>query len=1069
MKIQDRINIVGFLLLLLLMGTSGTGWSQQSRMVEGTVRDLDGNPISATIRHAGGLRLAVNGAFSFELSRLPDTLRFTAVGFAVVTRVVTGPGTIHVQMSPVVQDIKEVVVSTGYQTLNPNEVTGTITLIDEKTIQSRVGGTILDRILGHSSGITQLVGKQEAGTGILIRGLGTINGPLEPLIVLDGFIYDGDIDNINPNDVEHVSILKDASAASIWGARAGNGVIVITTKKGKFDQPMQVSFQMDQSLQRPANLDTQWGLDAKTEIEMEKYLFEMGHFNNTIRSRPYQQLTPVLEILLQQREGKLTQSEADRAIAFWEKQDTKKNYLEEFYTQARHQNYNLQFTGGSERNNYMMGASYSHNLSELHARSSRLNIRFNNQYKITDKLSLAANLQLSQQKQRDGRPAYGTITPMNRRINYLAFRDDEGQPLPIDREYRGSYTDSIGAGRFLDWKYYPAEDYMHTDRTTNKMELFSTVSLGYNPFSNLSLTGSFQYQIQTRDQSSHNGIDSYYTRNLINQFTQINANTGVLSYVVPMGGILQSTSASVNSFTWRGQANFKERFGGHLISAMAGVELKGSGTRSTIHATQYGYFEDPLAHTLVDAMTRYPHFITGAQVRVGGSSSLQRTDYRFASFYGNVAYSYLNRYLLTASARKDGSNVFGANTNDRWTPLWSAGMGWEISNEDFYQDRVFSKMKVVATYGVSGNVDMTKTASPIGFYGTNSLTQLRYARISTINNPDLRWERLSQVSARIDLEHKSRRMFSSINLFKKYGSDLYAQAPFDFTGWGLSSTILRNAASMQGYGVELDLRTINLKSTDFEWSSSLFFNWNDNKTTAYYVGTNYSELAQLLTYGSGNRINPVIGKSLYSVAAYKWAGLDEYGNPVGYLNGEPSTDYLQMLVYGRQQGDNITYLGSGTPLFFGSLSNQVRYQSLTISMNLGYHLAYFIRKGYQLANGVVNGSFHKDFAKRWQTSGDEKSTSVPAFLYPVNTQRETFYAASEVHIIPGDHIRLDHIKANYTFNTSHWARPFRQIDFSVGLENGPLLWKKNKFGLDPSFPDGNDPQIRWTTGLRVQF
>lgn len=147
------------MLLFFLTGLSHLVLAQQPWTIGGTVRDLDGNPISATIRHAGGSRLAVNGEFSFELSGLPDTLRFTAVGFAVVTRVVTEPGMIHVRMSPVVQEMEEVVVSTGYQTLNPNEVTGTITLIDEKAIQSRVGGTILDRILGHSSGITQLVGK----------------------------------------------------------------------------------------------------------------------------------------------------------------------------------------------------------------------------------------------------------------------------------------------------------------------------------------------------------------------------------------------------------------------------------------------------------------------------------------------------------------------------------------------------------------------------------------------------------------------------------------------------------------------------------------------------------------------------------------------------------------------------------------------------------------------------------------------------------------------------------------------------------------------------------------------
>lgn len=1054
-----------YILLWILLGLSHHVVAQQGQPIQGTVMDLDGHPVSATIRHAGGARLAVDGLFSFEVYRLPDTLSFTAVGFETVTRVITQATVLHVRMTPIVQKIDEVIVHTGYQTLRPNEITGSIDLIDEKTIQGRVGGNILDRILGHSSGINQRVGKQETGTGIMVRGLGTINGPLDPLIVLDGFIYDGDINNINPSDIESVSILKDASATSIWGARAGNGVIVITSKKGKFDQPMQVSFQMDQSIQKPATLDSQWGVDAGIEIEMEKYLFDLGYFDSSIRSRPYQPLTPVLDILLQQREGRITAEEADRAIAFWEGQDAKRNYLDEFYRTAHAQNYSLQLSGGSERINYMLGTSYTHHTSELHARSNRLNIRLNNQYRITPKLLLGTNLHLTHYRESGGRPAYGTITPMNRQINYLAFRDDEGHPLAIDKNYRGRFTDGVGDGQLLDWKYYPAEDYRHIDRQLDRMELFTTVSLGYNPIPSLGFTGSFQYQVQSREQRTHNSIDSYFARDFINQFTRIDPATGVVSYVVPLGGILQSNSASVNSFTWRGQANFREQFGSHVLHAIAGFELKGSGTRSKTHPYLYGYSEDPLAHTLVDVMNPYPHFITGAQIRVGSSNTLNRTDYRFASFYGNLSYSYLNRYLLTGSLRRDGSNVFGANTNDRWTPLWSTGLGWDISNEDFYSDRVFSRMKLVATYGASGNVDMTKTASPIASYNTNALTRLKFARVSTINNPDLKWERLAQLSARLELEHKSRRISSIINVFKKYGSDLYAQAPYDFTGWGVSSTIIRNAAKMEGYGVELDLRTINIQKESFHWHTALFFNWNDNRTTDYYAATNYSELSQLL--GGGNKINPIIGKPLYSIVGYRWAGLDDEGNPMGYLQGEPSTDYQAIITEGRDEGGNINYYGSSIPRFFGSLSNELSYGRFSLAFSINYNFGYFVRKTSMADLNVVNGKFHVDYLNRWQNPGDE--TEIPAFVYPVDTRRSAFYTPSEINVIPGDHIRLDFIRGIYSVRTTQWNYPFRQFDISVGVEDCPVLWTKNRYGLDPNFLNGNDPKPRYSVGVKLQF
>lgn len=1060
------------ILLLILLFKCHLGFSQRTTIrIEGTVTDLDGNPVNSTIRHSAGSQLVINGEFSFDLKRVPDTVRFTAVGFATVVRVINSSTFLRIRMTPETQDLEEVIVNTGYQSLSPHEFTGSIALIDEKSIQMKVGGNILDRIVGHSSGLMQLVGKTEQSgsqaNGLLVRGLGTINGPIEPLIILDGFIYDGDINNINPNDVASVSILKDASAASIWGARAGNGVIVIVTKSGRFNQSMQVSFQTDQSLQRPAQLNTQYGISAMEEIEIERFLFEQGYFETRFRT-PYNPLTPIQEILLQHRQGKLSEAEVEQRIAFWAGQNARQNYLDEFYTNSYNQNYNLQINGGSDRNAYLIGGSYSHKLSETYNQNSRLNVRLNNQFKISDRISLATNVQLSKIENVYGRPSYGTYRPGGREASYLAFRDENGNPIPLDLHYRGSYTDSIGAGKLLDWKHYPADNYRHIDSRNDQLELFSVINLAYSPIRSLKLNGSFQYQIQNSDQVDHSNINEYNSRNTINQYTQFDPDKGTLSYVVPLGGIYNSRDASIHSFTWRGQANFREQYDAHTINSIIGIELKGTGTGSQIHATQYGYQEDPLTYVQVDAMTRYPHFITGSPVRIGGSTGLSRTDYRFVSLYGNLAYSYLNRYTFTGSVRRDGSNVFGANVNDRWTPLWSAGIGWDISNEPFFEGNLISKLKAVVTYGVSGNVDMTKTASPIGSYSTNPLTGYRFARITNINNPDLRWEKLSQFSMRIDLQDKSRRITSSFNFFKKYGRDLYGQAPYDFTGWGASSTIVRNVASMEGYGVEMDLKSINYRNSNFEWSSFLFSNWNENVTTEYYKETDYSDLLVLMT--NGNRINPVIGKPLYSISAYKWGGLDENGNPMGFVDGVSSTDYMAINEFARVDGDNIRYIGATTPRFFGTVANHIRYRSISLSIGIGFHLGYFVKKGNLSSSAIVNGgAIHVDYLKRWQNKGDERITDIPSFVYPVDSNRDYFYGSSEVHVIPADHLKMDYLRINYALNTTQWSMPFKQFDVNFGLENGPLLWKKNELGLDPNHVEGNNSQILWSGGIKVHF
>lgn len=1064
-----KCGMKAFLIYFLLCSNIVLSHAQENNIVKCTVQDLDDNFLTVFIRYSGKTSQHTSGKFELTIQSFPDTIQFLAYGYATVTRIVHGPTALNIRMTPISQQLEEVLISTGYQTLNPNEANGAITTLTESDLRKRVSGNILDRIMGHSSGITKMIGKQESafGTGVLVRGLGTINGPLEPLIVLDGFIYDGNIENINPNDVAHVSILKDASAASIWGARAGNGVIVITTKKGDYNQPLQVSFQSNQSLQRPSNLSRYVGVDAKTEIEIEKFLYEKGYFNSALRT-PYSPLTPIVNLLVQHTEGKISEEQFKQSLSFWEKQDAKENYLNEFYRNAYTQNYNLQFNGGAEKVNYMFGTSFSRNINELSADVQNLNLRFNNQYKISNKLSFGTNFYLTRNTNKSGRPSYGSIRlGGNRRSNYLAFRDVEGNPLSIDYGFRNTYTDSIGVNKLLDWKFYPAVDDFFVDRNIRRVELNSSAILSYRLLSNLNIDASLQYQISEQDQPIHYKIDSYYTRNLINSYTQENPTTGVLTFPVPKGGILTNTASSINSFTYRGQVNFKEVFNGHWINAMVGIEFRGSGKRLKIEDNHYGYFEDPLSYSIVDNMAFYRHYINGGQIRLGKSNSIQKTDYRFISMYGNFSYNYLNRYILTGSLRSDGSNVFGANVNDRWTPLWSAGIGWDLSNEDFFDSTTLSKLKLVGTYGVSGNVDMTKTASPIGSVSVNSLTNLPTMRISNVNNPELSWEKQSQLSIRTEIENYSKRVRAAVSFFKKYGSDLYAQAPYDFTGWGNSATILQNVAKMEGSGVEIDLNTINLTRKNFKWNTSLYFNWNDNKTTEYYNNSGYSDMSLLL--GSGDRINPLVGKSLYGMAAYLWNGLNEQGDPIGYINGKESVDYQGIYSYGVSNGDNIQYIGSGTPTYYGTLSNQLNFRSFSLAIGLRYDMGYYFRKSSMIANGIIGGTIHVDYLRRWQNPGDEMITDIPRFSYPLNSLRESFYQQSTVHALPGDHIRLDHIRLNYLLNTSQWHVPFRSFQISLGLENGPAIWIKNKYKIDPHFIGGDESKIIWSFGANIKL
>lgn len=1065
-----KMRMLGSMLMLLGMVTGPSSVWAQGR-VHGTVHDLEGRPVIGTVFCSSSVSIVKDGVFEITPLHFPDTIRITAMGFAAVTRIIHGPGTLSIRMTPTDTQLEEVVISTGYQTASPNEINGSVALITSDMLSSRTTGNILERIQGHASGLTTLVGKRETadgGSGVLVRGLGTLHGPIEPLIVLDGFIYDGDIDNIDPNTVDHVTILKDAAASSIWGARAGNGVIVITTKKGQFNQRIRISVQADRSIQAPPALSETYRVGAATHIEMEKFLFDQGYFDQRIRNTPYLGLSPVVDLLARQRDGQISQTDFDRELAFWAKQDARENYLDAFYTTAHTQNLGLQINGGSERNSYMMGASYHDRNGNLYDRNRRLNLRINNQFRIIDNLTLSTNVQLAHHHTQSGRSGYGTFRPGGRTIDYLAFRDGQGDILPLDINYKGRYTDSIGEGILLDWKYYPTEEYRYIDSYNNRLDLFSTIGVTYRAFTWLDLSGSFQYQIQNSRQVVHTKEDSYFSRDLINQFTQVHPVTGVVSYVVPLGGLYNSSEASVGSFAWRGQANFDHHVNGHRITGIVGMELRGSGTSSRAHARLHGYQDDPLAYNHIDLHTRYPHFITGALASVGvGSNELSRTDYRFVSYYGNIAYTYLNRYTLSGSARRDGSNLFGVHTNDRWKPLWSAGLGWNISNEPFYAANYLSDLKAVFSYGRSGNVDMTKTALPIAAISTHHETGLRFAGITAINNPELRWEQQDQLSLRLEGQVKNRKLKGSLGFFKKYGTDLYGDAPYDFTGWGVSRTLVRNVASMEGYGLELDLHASYMERNRFKWTGGWYLTWNENKTTAYYISSNNHDLARLLV--DGTSINPVIGYSLYAIAARKWAGLDGAGNPMGYLEGKPSTDYQAINLEGRSTGDNIVYMGSATPRYYGSMFTELHYGPVRLSVGLNFHFGYYLKKNYFSSGSAINSAIHQDYLKRWQQPGDELITDIPAFVYPVVTNRDSFYGVAEPNVIPGDQIRLDYVRLKYGMDTSQWKHPFRYMEINMGMENGGLLWKKNKSGVDPNFISGNQTSMIWSFGINAQF
>jgi hypothetical protein len=351
----------------------------------------------------------------------------------------------------------------------------------------------------------------------------------------------------------------------------------------------------------------------------------------------------------------------------------------------------------------------------------------------------------------------------------------------------------------------------------------------------------------------------------------------------------------------------------------------------------------------------------------------------------------------------------------------------------------------------------------------NSINGFPSEEIVVINNPGLSWERSYQTNIRMDFITQGNVLSGSIEYYHKKGTNLYAPIPYDYTTWGLSANITANVADMKGNGVDVVIHSLNLNS-HFKWTTDFLFNYNDSRTTAYY--TNQSTLPYYLL-GNGNTINPIVGKPLYAIAAYKWGGLDAQGNPQGYINGTRGTDYAAIDENAYEKGlesGSFRYIGPANPPVFGSLLNAFSYKGFALSFNITYKFGYYLFRPSLSYSGLVNyGTGGTDYQKRWQNPGDENKTDVPSFIYPVDESRESFYAGSEINVIKGDHIRLQFINVSWSLPGNKSGLPFRSLQFYCNVANLGILWRANKYHVDPDFT-GKIPEPKtFSFGIRSNF
>ncbi|MBL1408352.1 SusC/RagA family TonB-linked outer membrane protein [Sphingobacterium faecale] len=1020
--------------------------------VRGRVVDSLGKPLTGASINVKGFKLTTstnhNGEFSLDGVEEDAVLVVSYVGY-IQQEIRASIKPVTIILVSVSSEIDAVDVHTGYQEIPKERATGSFEQINNKLLNRSNSSDIIGRL----KGITPSLLFDERGDGepkLSIRGRSTIYANDQPLIVLDNFPYEGDIQGINPNDIETVTVLKDAAAASIWGVRAGNGVIVITSKKGKNNQPLRINFNASTTIGQKPNLYYRPKMSSADFIEIERMLFDKGHFNNDLNNTfTFPALSPVIELLEKERKGQIDKEVLESEIEKMKTFDVRDDISKYFYRKSINQLYALNMSGGGEKHNYYYSVGYDQNRSSLVGNNNaRISISTLQNFNLVEKLRVSLGLDYIRMNNR----VDNTLNDLNIGVRnlypYAHLADDLGNPLPINNKYRQMFLEKSIEKGLLDWSYYPLEEMNYTDLRGQNNSVRALIRTSYHVVDGL--TADFHYQYQKQGESRLNLYDeeSFFVRDLINRYSTVDSK-GVYRNIPP-GAIRHNYDDNMESHNGRFQFNYNNSWGRSNISAITGFEVRE--TKTAGHRSgMYGYEVATGSSMFINYNTSYSLYPSGSAF-IPEVRGITGTVDRFRSYYSNISYVNNERYVFSLSGRIDQSNLFGVAANQRAVPLWSVGAKWKLSDEGFYKVEWLPYIHLKATYGYNGNIDHSVTAYTTAQMSNDSFSGLPRAWIISPPNPNLRWEKISMWNLGLDFEFKNQRISGSFEYFKKKGKDLIGESSLGLTT-GMAK-FKGNVADMKGEGFDLTFRSKNIDRS-WKWNSVLMLSYAIDEITKYNLAP--TQIGVFFIDRSVNResvfYTPVERKPLFGIYSYKWAGLDaENGNPLGYLNGEISDNYSEISSLLNTTLDDLIFHGRAIPPLFGSFRNDFSYKKWFFSANITYSFGHYFKKSTISYDDLFRSyrSLHSDYNNRWQKSGDELSTTIPSIQYPVKAGRDSFYGNSEVNVRSGSFIRLQDVHVGFRPFESGKVRSFvRDIELFSYLNNIGLLWTKNKDGIDP--------------------
>ena len=1039
---------------------------QEEYQLNGIVKDPKGEPlpgVSVIVRSKKrGDITRMDGSFHILVDK-DDILTFSYLGYKNIDVPVKGQKSIVIQMQESNVELDEVVVlgeaSSGYAKIPKERATGSYGLISEKEIEETPALNLMERLQGKVPGVRFDISNNK----VQIRGTNTYGlGDSGPLIVIDGFPAidqnltdvtnttakgNAVLSNFTSQDIENITFLKDAAAASIWGSRAANGVIVITTKKGKKEKKPTFSLSSTVSFSEKADLSQLNQMSSAEYVGFEQELFDKGFIYDPSSYKWNYNPSEGINWMLEAQRGNVTETQRDSALAVLSSRDNKKQINKYLLQSAITRQSNLSISGGAENSMYYISGTFAKDVPVYKSNEAK---RFSITANLTNKflnnnLELQTGIYYGNSKSKNNTTATDLLGVSQlglRPYDLIADSNNNG----IDRVvlYQPSVTSEYTSQGYLPWTYNAIDQLSMSNTESNEDDVRLNVSLSAKVTPWLKATVSGMYQKKISDTRNLDELYSYNTRVLLNTFTTV--NNGNLEYAIPLGGILNLNNAKSHNYNLRGQLDINKTWKGiHNLNALAGAEIREVYSQSYGNKL-YGFDEDTNQSQSINP-TVYNSTVFGWSQKIGASNtSLSENKNRYQSYYGNASYAYKNTYVLTGSLRFDDYTLLGISRKDRIIPLWSLGGKWNMKNESFLKDVDWiNNLSPRITYGTGGNVPTSGTVVPvISLPGNDNITDEPYATITTAANQNLGWETTKTYNFGLDYSFFNNRLLGSIEYYTKKTYDILVNLPYNATyGW---SYLTFNAGTLKGNGVDLGITGKIIRSKNFEWSSTFNFSYNTNEVT--------DSRFENTTISAVNSSSPFVGYPLDYVLSYKWAGLDNTGQSQIYdKNGDIVSSTTGNADLSKE---DLVYSGRKSAPYYGGFFNSFSYKGLKLDVQMSYAVGHVFRKqsinNYPTYVGFYYGTIGRqsDLADRWRESGDELITDVPG-ISNVSSNSINRYKYSDLLVRSASNVRLQQVSLSYSIPQKYLNNIFTSLNVTAAARNLGFVWRKNNEGIDPDY------------------